>query len=224
MGRYGSAEQNLSSELRGESASQTLHLIHGLLDHGEPKEVEAIGCNINTNLSSSEEDRRYDLSYQIQFEDSWVLVALVIDQNSNGTVIAGFHFYPERESIQTQNRFTLTGKPVTSFLILALCIFVPIFIIYALVRCIRTPLRRKWLWIIFILFGLGELQLNWTNNQFVFSPLSIVLFGSSSLREGLYGPWTLAFGIPVGAIVFLLRRRKLMIVTPKPPIQESGPA
>lgn len=84
-------------------------------------------------------------------------------------------------------------------------------ILVALIVCIRSRIRRKWLWIIFILLGFVQFRFDWSSGQFNVQPASLMLFGASFMRLGPYAPWILGFAIPVGAITFLLLRRWLII-------------
>jgi hypothetical protein len=68
--------------------------------------------------------------------------------------------------------------------------------------------KRKWLWIIFILFGIGRITVNWTTNRWGFSPLSFLVFGSGAFAQP-FGAWMISISFPLGAIVFLLRRKTL---------------
>jgi hypothetical protein len=83
--------------------------------------------------------------------------------------------------------------------------------------------RRKWLWIIFILIGFGKLSLNWTTGQILFNPLSfyVQLFSVAVIKHGPYAPWIFSISIPLGAIIFFLK--KILIVT-EPASTEQGNA
>jgi hypothetical protein len=87
-------------------------------------------------------------------------------------------------------------------------IIVPLLIIAAVVLCIRTPVpKRKWLWILFILMGVVRFKLYWTDGNLSIIP-GLQLLGAGYVRIGLLGPWFLSASLPIGAIAFLLRRRK----------------
>jgi len=64
------------------------------------------------------------------------------------------------------------------------------------------------LWGLFILFGIGKVAVNWTTGQWEASPLALQLF-SASAGASLNGPWVFAVSLPLGAIVFLLRRQSI---------------
>lgn len=69
--------------------------------------------------------------------------------------------------------------------------------------------RRRWLWIIGCLVGVGRLATVWGGTQTGFDPLAITFFSSGAARQGL-APWTIFAGVPVVAIWVLLRDRSLI--------------
>lgn len=208
-GEYVVAQQMLAPSLRDDQAIRTLSLIHDKFLHGEPLEIETINYNISTNITASGETRRTILFYQLHFRGAWVVGNIVLDRVSEGSAIVGFHFYPTKDSLEVINRFTLSGKSPAHYAVLFLCVLIPIFILYSLTVCVLTRVRRKWLWIIFILFGLVQFRFNWTTGASDIQPISIVLLGSGYHAASFCAPWILNWALPVGAFVFLLRRHKL---------------
>ena len=90
-----------------------------------------------------------------------------------------------------------------------MAIFIPIFILFAVVQCIRTLMpRRKWLWIIFILVGVTEFQLNWTTGEIGFKLLNVSLLAAGFAKFSPVSPLILKVGVPLGAIIFLLERSR----------------
>src|SRR5690606_22891732 len=124
--------------------------------------------------------------------------------------IIGLNATPLAASLQEINGFSFKNADGTHYLFLAAATIIPVFIITTLVVCIRTKIaRRKWLWVIFILLGVTSFSLNWTTGQTGVSPLSIQLLGVSATASSVYSPWIISVSLPIGAIVFWLRRRKL---------------
>ena len=167
-----------------------------------------------TNTSAEGTTRKTNLSYQIHFPGSWAAGNVVVGHAGRIPTVLGSHFQPVPDSLETLSRFNFSGKYVAHYLFFAGCIAVPSLILITLGVCIRSRIRRKWLWIIFILVGFGRIKLNWVTGQIAVQYVTVVLFGASAIRPGPYAPWTLGFAIPVGAISFLALRRRLLIGGP----------
>ncbi len=203
--RFDELEAALDPSIRGPNIRDTLRQMAELIPAGEPVEVKLVGMQI----SKSADHRTSNITYQYEFPDRWLLINVAVLASGNQQTVVGFNVNQMQESLEQQTKFRLSSKTplhyATAFLVLA----APILTLYALIACIRTKIaRRKWLWIIFILFGFGQFSLNWTTGDWWVTPVAVQLF-SASATAPLYGPWTLSFSLPLGAIVFLLRRKRL---------------
>ena len=125
--------------------------------------------------------------------------------------IAGAHFDSIPDSLEKLNELNLMNSSLIGLLVLLCVIAVPLFSLYVLVLCIRTPLKRKWPWILFILLGVMTLRLNWSTGGMSFQLLGVQLLGASFFRSGLVGPWIFGVSFPLGAVLFLIKRRRLMV-------------
>jgi hypothetical protein len=95
------------------------------------------------------------------------------------------------------------------YAVLAYGVAVALFTLVVLIVAAKTKMRRrKWLWILFILFGVGKFSVNWTTGQWGIALLVVQLFSVSSQAE-FFGPWIISVSLPIGAILFLLRRNRL---------------
>jgi hypothetical protein len=209
--RYDDAKGMLAPELRG-SADAEMQKMQAVVDHGAPQSVELIACFTNyLGAVGGQSTKQIDLTYQVHFSNAWALAEVVVRSSNEGRYIAGAHFNALPTSLEFLNRFSLENKTPIHLLFLVACIGVPLLIIVTLVVCLFSRLHRRWLWVIFILFGFTQFQLNWTTGQTGFQPISFLVLGASFFRAGLYAPIVFSFGIPVGAILFLLLRRWLLI-------------
>lgn len=179
--------------------------ISNLLAHGDPLALELVGCNV----FSTSEKRRTNLTYQYQFADAWVLAAVTIDSIGDSKKVIGVNVNPIPRSLGDLNAFTLSGKSIKHYMLMTIAVIVPIFIIFTIVVCVRTKMRKKWLWVLFILIGVAGLKLNWTTGQIGLQPISFHLLGSGISKMGLYAPWILTISFPLGAVMFLIKRNKL---------------
>ena len=218
QGDYAAAEQLLSPELAGSDSFYKLKQVSGFINREDLVAFEVIA----TNVLSGEKTKRHSLTYQLLFTESFIIANVVVERVDDRLAIAGIHVEPIPRPIQELTAFTLAGKPFVNFVILACAVLIPFLILSTLFLCVRSDLRLKWLWIIFILFGICQLRLDWVTNEIQFEPLSVQLFGASFVRPGLYGPWNFFISIPLGAKVFLAvyfkKTRKL-----KPASAPEGP-
>lgn len=184
-----------------------LVVVAEILDKGDVVLKELVGCNINLSPGK----RRTNLTYQYQFTNEWVLATITIDTIDDQKQVFGVNVNPIPKPLGELNAFTFAGKSILYYAILIAAIIIPLFMLFSLLVCIRTKMKkRKWLWIIFILFGFGALSLNWTTGQMNFNPLNLQLFGAGCHKPGLYAQWTISVAFPLGAILFLIRRKKLI--------------
>jgi hypothetical protein len=135
---------------------------------------------------------KINLSFEYQFPSKWLLINVATQKKDGVSTIIGFNVYPLSDSLENLNRFTLAGKNFLQFATLAFAILIPLFSLCVLVLCIRTKMqKRKWLWIIFILIGVGKFTINWTTGQWQIAPLYLSLLGSGAFAPP-YGAWLIS--------------------------------
>lgn len=172
-----------------------------------PLSVKLVGLK----SSFGNDVKRYDLMYEYAFEGRWMIAEVVIIEQGDRREIAGIHAQMEGRSLEQLNGFSLGHKSAAHYLVLLLCCVSTLLCLTAFVLCLRAPMRRRkvW-WALFTLVGFVTLHFNWTTGQGDVQPISFQLFGASAFASP-YGPWTLGVSIPVGAIWFLIRRKKLSV-------------
>jgi len=176
------------------------------------KTITVIGARINARKVAGEPDIVTNvLTYEYDMGDRFVIAEIVLQDTDHGETghamqIDGIHVRALTRSLEQINGFTLSGKNPLFLAFLALVVLNPIFVIVTAVACWKTPIPRfKWLWRIFILFGVTGLTLNWTDGSVQFMPIMANFLGAAVSREG-YGPWIFQIGIPLGAILFWIMR------------------
>lgn len=176
-----------------------------MLAQEEPVSVELVGCRI----FSTPDKRRSHLTYQYHFTNAWILATITIDTVGENKKVFAVSVNPIPKSLGELNAFTLVGKSIRYYVLLSLAVIIPVFIIWTIILCARTKIRKKWLWIIFILIGITKLNLNWTTGQMGFQPIAFQIPSMGMMKMGPYAPWILTVSFPLGAILFLIKRRKL---------------
>lgn len=211
--QYVDATRMLDVTIAAKAGTNGLAQLHSILDHGDPISVELIGANTTffKPWNGAAATRNSNLTYQLHFKDAWVMAAFAVKTSGSDRHLSGVNIQPLPTSLDYMNRFTIENKTPVHLLFLLACAGVPLLIIVTLVVCLFSRVRRRWLWAIFIVFALSQFQLNWTTGQIGVQPISFMLLGASFFRAGLYAPIVFSFGIPLGAILFLLLRRWLLI-------------
>lgn len=204
---FDAVEKQLEPTLQGPQTRARLEEMAGLIPAAEPKSITTVG----THTTITGDAKRYNLTFEYEYPASWLVANVILQRKGNEVVILGATVTPMKESLKESSRFTFEGKGAVHYAMFALAVFVPLFTLYAVVRCIMSPIpKRKWLWVIFAALGFIQFSFNWTSGQLDVQVLSVHLFGSGFGRAGLYGPWILSMSIPFGAVIFLLRRRSLL--------------
>jgi hypothetical protein len=206
-GDFKAVTEQLDPQFVKPGIESNLTQVAAMLDHGDPLSLELVGCNVFT----TPDKKRSHLTYQYQFTNAWVLAAITIDTVGRSKTVFGLNVNPIPKSLGQMNAFTLSGKGIQHYVLLAFAAVVPVFIIWTAVLCARTKIRKKWPWIIFILIGVAKFNLNWTTGQMGFQPIAFQIPGAGMAKMGLYAPWILTVSFPLGAILFLIKRRKLQM-------------
>lgn len=205
------AELLLAPNLMSANVDSSIQTLSALFQARTVKNIEEVGVNSNTFKSGTTDRKTVTLSYQVELSSGWLIGSIVIVDEGHGGLITGARFNPSPVSLQELNRFTFHGKSASHYWFLTLAILIPIFSLWVLVLCARSKIRKKWLWMIFILFGIVTFRLNWTTGELSWQLINIQLLGTSVVKFGIYAPWIFAISLPIGAVTFLLRRERLLV-------------
>ncbi len=205
-GHYDALRATLMPESRGEATDDVLRAMAAELPKGEPKSVKVVGAE--TTIAGGQ--HRYGITYEYEYDGHWLVAQAVVLVRGNQTGVVGIHGKVYTRSLEAMNAFTFANKGGLHLLMLFLAIVSPVFCLTVCVICIRTPLPgRKVLWALFTLVGVVTVHFNWTTGHLDFVPISFQIMGASIMGQP-YGPWIIGVSAPVGAIIFLFKRKKLM--------------
>lgn len=218
---YAYVKSILSPEIEAQVTDELLEEMTGYFREGEPLSVKIIGSQVNVFNGQWQGN----FTFEYQFESGWNLANAALKKTDGGYQVIGLNVYQTEASQEELNAFGLSSKSGIQYFVLSAVVLVPLFILFTLIVCVRTPIeRKKWLWIVFILLGFGALKVNWTNGVYAFQLLSVHLFGASATAAGLAAPWILSASFPLGAIVFWLRRKSLIERANKSSQQDASDA
>lgn len=200
--KFEQVERDLDSSLVDSNIQDTLERMAAMIPAEGPKSIKVVGAHAFSGPDIS----RTNITLEYEFSDRWLLADVTTQKKEGSFTVVGFHITPIADSLENLNKFTLIGKGKVQYFGLILAILAILFSLYALVLCVITKnVKSKWLWVIFILVGVGKLTVNWTTGEWGFQTLAFQIpCGTASAQ--LYGPWMVAVSLPLGAIVFLLRR------------------
>lgn len=205
---YEYVKSMLSPELESQVDNELLAKMAAHFRPGDPISTKIIGSQVNVFNGQWQGN----FTFEYEFESGWNLANTALRKVDGGYEVIGLNVYQTEASQKENNEFALSSKSVLQYSILVLAIVVPIFILFTLIVCIRTPIpNKKWMWIIFILLGVGAIQVNWTNGAYGIQLLSVHLFGASATSAGPAAPWVISASIPLGAFIFWIKRRRLVL-------------
>jgi hypothetical protein len=223
QGQFDQIERDLDPSIVDPNLPDTLAKMAAIFPAGDPQSIKVVGVNteVGVNISHPQNTSRITLEYQ--FPNKWLLVSVATEKKGGFFSIVDFHVTPIPDSLENLNKFTLVGKSTVQYSILILAVCSIVFSFDVLILCIRAKdVKRKWLWLIVVLVGVEKVAVNWNTGQLTFGVLSIYLPTAIATRDP-YGPWTIGVCVPLGAILFLLRQRKLKIAgrSIPPPVQSA---
>ena len=168
--------------------------------------------------------------------DSYVLTPMHFSFNTRGDVtrstfqfkleIGGKYFLVQTQQVSTEDRLRNINitpaaadgwdvakaesepSPLWTLLSLLLSLASLAITLWALVHCIRHPMKRKWLWLLLVILGSVMLTLTLNGSQLSFR-LKFGLYLVSSQIVPQAGGIALKLVLPIGPIVYLARRKAL---------------
>jgi hypothetical protein len=147
----------------------------------------------------------YTIDYEYFIQKKYLYFTFNIREQKNNLIITGFDGRFLESSLTDINSFNFGKKGFIHYIILACAILIPLFVLVTLVFVVKTPLPKKWFWIIGVLIGFTKVTFTWTTGQIGFQLISFQILGSGILKSGAVGPWIISFSFPAIAIYFWLK-------------------
>lgn len=200
---------------------KVLEQIANLIPLASPVSVKLVGWWYFTATNRPEFT---DVSLQYAYPgNQYILVQSRVARTPSGLILQGYRLNRLPDSLENMNRFTLKGRPPKFYLVLVGGLASLITCLTAFVICVRTrPLKRKWLWLIACLIGVGTYSYSSGPLQpdTYAAGIGFRLLGFGCVRSSVYSPWVINVSLPLGAIAFLALRKRLMASATK---AEAGP-
>jgi len=175
-----------------------------------PESIKVVGVHENVfHGHNDSETTTTNITLEYQFQSKWLLINVATQKKGGVSTVVGFNVNPITDFLENINKFRLVGKNPLQYSVFVLAILIPLFTLYALILCIRTKIeKKKWLWVLFVMLGLAKFSVDWTTGQWGLTPLSFQLLGAGAFAP-LYGSWVISISLPLGAVIFMLKRKGL---------------
>lgn len=195
----------LTLEYQKQVTDELLNEVSSLFPKGELISTEIIGSHQHTFNSKWQGN----FTFEYQFSDGWAAANVVLIRVNNELKVIGFHVYRTQASQKELNAFTAANLSLAHIVILVFTFGIPLFMIFTCFQVYKTPIpKRKWLWYIVSFIGIGGVTFNWTTGVFTYQLLTIKFLGFSAVATSVHAPWLFTLTIPIGPIVFWLKRKK----------------
>jgi len=215
-GRITDAVQQLDSTLQSNEGMAGLQSLSLSFKGGDLKQLEGIGVHTFYTPDATS----VNLSYQMELSTGWFTGNVLVAERPSGRKISSARFNLIPGPLEKIHAVNFARKGPGQYVFALLCGLNVVFIAGVTAMCARSRVRKKGLWIVFILFGIVTVQMNWTTGDTQLSPFSFLLLGAACFQSSSWAPWILSLGMPVGAVVFLWKRKQLVVNSPPelPPV------
>jgi len=179
----------------------------------ETTEVDLINFRFFKSFTEDKVDESF--AYHAKGQSRAALVFVSARTLDGVTTIKAFKVHQAPIDLKSLYPFTLLGMHPLHYLVLVLSISVPVFILFTVVAIVRNSRRRKWLWILFAVIGVGKFGVQWlVGGRWFFQLISFQILGASVLKNPIYEPWVLSVSLPLGAILFWVTNRRMPGIEP----------
>ncbi|MDM8559793.1 hypothetical protein [Candidatus Parabeggiatoa sp. HSG14] len=202
---FDAIEKKINPTSKNDLLRYKLEQMAAFFPEEEPKAINTVDSHIfkTTKLWQG------TFTFQYEFQNKWLLAHIVLEKKEDIFLVNAVNVKPLSDSLENINQFTFQEKSAMSYLIFALAIILPLFTVFTLAFCLKTPIPKgKWFWMIFILFGFTQVVVNWTTGGIIIKPISFQLFSSSFIKASFYAPVFVSISFPLGAIIFWIKRKK----------------
>ncbi len=199
--------RNLASEqIINDDFYANLNMLADLLPQENHTNKSIVGLLVNEMGMR----KQINITAQYTYENQYILTLISMTKTGDNYTLMGIKVEPMEHSLEHLNQLTFSSKGVMHYLVFVCLILFPLFTIWTFIKCwkMKTIKRRK-LWLLFILIGIGALQLNWATGQALIQVLSIQLLSASFFTAGPYSPWIFGISLPLGAIMFWMFKDQL---------------
>lgn len=205
LGRTAEAMARFDPRFSRPQLAQTLAGLARVIPRQPPTSVRRLAASaVETHLGQA-----YLATYEYGYPDRLLIVRTgIFRPPAAAPMVTTFYIDVAPMTAMRANAFSLTDRPLREYGFLALAALSPMIIVIALISLARSlRVRRKGLWMLGMIVGVGALTMNWTTGAVGLRLLFIDPFGLWVLHADTpAAPWMITVSLPVVALVYLLLR------------------
>lgn len=209
QGDYDNIRSYFVDEISGEDFQPGMKSI-GVYVKGDIENIEKAGYYVRGRLENGRKIQSQELTYRVvTTEDQFLVTMFLVSTDGKDYKISGINAILESEYASDGAVIDFNNFDIRQLLLLiysALCIG---FVIFTIVVCAKSKIRLKALWIIIIILLQTGVSIKSSAYEFRFN-FHLFFTNISSLRKYLDGGTVLTVLVPLGAILFLALRKRLI--------------
>ena len=218
QGKYDEVEKTLDPSIKDEDFRVEYDALVGTIPAENPLTEEPTLARRNCQGADCE----CTVVIEYRYANELLLFKVALHRSGAQVSTMGMHIRTIPQSLIEANEFRLSNKGLGQYAALLMAFLFPLVTLCALVACLRSNLGfQKWLWILFILFGVSRLDMNWTTGELVFHLAALQLFSAGAYSEP-YGPWTISLSLPIGAILYFATHKIPRYTRPSRPSKNGA--
>jgi len=196
--------QSLDSEMQTEDGKTFLSNVTNGINSLKLDSIKIVRAYYTVNTKNT--DVFYSIDYEQVFNDYSIFFIFTIKKTDRSIKITGFDARRVDAKLKETHSFSLSDRPIQNYVFLSLTILITCFILLTVISIIRSPIKRKWLWIIGVLITFVTFSFNWSTGVISFQLFSAQILGAGFAKSGTYGPWILSFSLPIIAIIYWIKK------------------
>lgn len=200
-----------TASLKGQLNEDVLKQLQGYASVEEPRSAKTVQwqSNVTSDTGAYRVVREYTYPHHVV-----QLEAVMAREGGGAWLVDGVFINRFTASQIALGQFTLMNQSALHYLVLLSVAVTPII---CLVTVGFAAFRRNWGWMVFCLFGVGQVSFNWGTGAIQFQALQFALLGAGFIKGPLFAdPWIMFFAIPVPAILFWSLGKWRPKATPEP--------
>jgi hypothetical protein len=206
--KYDEFRENADAKTFDRESAKILTQISEFIPAEPPQSVKVVAFNGVPGAQGT------NIAMEYRYRDSWFLIRASVRPVGGSLKLFAINVDELEQSAAETFDVSMKSKSALHYAVFLSALLVPIIILFATIQWARLgKFRYRWWWLVAILFGVTGFTLNWNQGDWTFAPLNLQLLGAGFFvpmkLPPLLWPLYVTVSLPLGAMLFLVRRRSL---------------